>query len=79
MEGIFLMEWISVKERLPKAGSKVLCLGENTEIFLCDYISFHVPTQSDFEFCSTDWNHGEYQTQPNITHWMPLPEPPNDH
>lgn len=67
-------EWISVKDELPKPESEVICTGTNGKIFICEY------TSAGFgcSFLSTDWYHGKYGQQPEITHWMPLPDAPKD-
>jgi hypothetical protein len=62
------MEWISVKDRLPEKGVYVWCysksLGMVSDCYDCDVSDEH-------------WFKGdreEYLT--DVTHWMPLPEPP---
>lgn len=54
-------EWISVDERLPKDCVRVLVYGE-TDIFIATRLNggWFAPVHCDGE----------------ITHWMPLPEPP---
>lgn len=54
-------EWISVDERLPKDCVRVLVYGE-TDIFIASRLNggWFAPVHCDGE----------------ITHWMPLPEPP---
>jgi len=71
------MEWISVKDRLPlPCHEHVVCLINNKPI-LClvhdatftitqGLVSFYWPTQKWFK----DQYFGE------VTHWMPLPQPP---
>lgn len=64
------MEWIKVINRFPDTGKDVLCFSEN-RIFL----SFYDRASS----ISGDW----YDTKntwiiENVTHWMPLPQPPQD-
>lgn len=64
-----MSEWISVKDRLPEGYTDVLvCFitasGYHVEVtFYCD----HHP----------DYGNGWYLPV-NITHWMPLPEPPEE-
>ncbi len=58
-------KWISVKERLPKNG----------EMALCKTMYFYEVLQWDGiseVWCSRDRICG----MPYVTHWMPLPEPP---
>lgn len=56
------MEWISVEERLPEPWVEVLV-----------YRGADWPVVS----CETDTN-GNWLHFFNITHWMPLPEPPKE-
>ena len=61
--------WISVEERLPEEGVRSVCL-----------------IYADGYTCVAEWSHdrrgddwwfyvsGEYD--PEVTHWMPLPQPP---
>lgn len=54
-------EWISVEERLPKDAERVLVYGEKGICFATRYRrDWMTPMRYDGE----------------ITHWMPLPEPP---
>lgn len=60
------MEWISVKDRLPETGKNVLVVvkGEVHEGVL-GMVFWTVPNAESY--CNKD-----------VTHWMPLPEPPVD-
>lgn len=58
-------EWISVKERLPEVWEHVLAvvgLRGIVEAAVYDGVKWKVA-----------WNHDELT---DVTHWMPLPEPP---
>ena len=67
-----MSKWISVKDRLPENEHRVL-------VFANDIVS---------EFCEVvGWNGGDFLAigfghniiyPPMVTHWMPLPEPPED-
>lgn len=67
------MKWISVNDRLPEEGSRVLAYGGATcgscpsapEVREARYGG----RRDDFEF-------GEYDCPMKATHWMPLPDPP---
>jgi hypothetical protein len=71
IEGALMMmesQWVSVDERLPEKGVYVWCysksLGMVSDCYDCDVSDEH-------------WFKGdreEYLT--DVTHWMPLPEPP---
>lgn len=66
------MEWISVKERLPNSEEYVLVCLKYGRVRVGRYI------YNTWNYCSgvfmTELAAGEYA----VTHWMPLPEPPND-
>ena len=71
------MNWISIKDKLPDKDDVYLCLIRN-HYAICDF--------EDGEFLPNDWN-GFMGTSKksyfsgvvrDITHWMPLPEPPID-
>jgi len=65
------MNWISVKERLPKLGEEVLILrGKFIEI---GNLSKELDVNADPEWFNRDghWDLG-------VTHWMPLPIPEGD-
>lgn len=62
------VEWVSVKERLPELGERVLF----TEgVFVCEgYVS-----QYNNWFRSNGMKWDMFRTE--VTHWMPLPAPPD--
>lgn len=71
------MNWISVKDMLPykDGSSQILCLVYGTSIGICcrPYNEYHtVWDDEDFDDYYSDAVGGK------ITHWMPLPEPPNE-
>ena len=60
-----MSEWISVKDRMPEEGVDVLVYGEichNKKGIEVDFVK-----NGDFVACDED-----------VTHWMPLPEPPKE-
>jgi len=61
------MEWISVKDRLPK--DEVIAIGYQNETII-GYVSGD--DENGFS-CENDGC-----VLDNVTHWMPLPEPPNN-
>ena len=77
-----MSKWISVYNKLPEKGKRVLCL-----ITLPDNITHfvYIGRLCNYEKNKTLWiqdgyrlgelNHGPYQ---GVTHWMPLPEPPKE-
>ena len=61
--GVTVQEWISVKDRLPKADEIVIICTEKGFVYAGDLIG-------DTWFLDNDsWT-------ANVTHWMPLPTPP---
>lgn len=68
-------EWISVKDRLPEIGQKVLVFDVDAELDISkDIHIFSFECDEDGYYWSDEggwWNDFE-----NVSHWMPLPEPP---
>ncbi len=63
-------KWISVKDRLPPDDEDVLVNARQNGIYTA-----HLTIRNDW-ICSCLCYEGSFLN--NITHWMPLPEPPND-
>ncbi len=59
--GVTVQEWISVKDRLPEKPMKCLVYTKRGE-----YGGYEI----------TYYNEGFYLQYANVTHWMPLPQPP---
>lgn len=79
------MEWISVKDQLPK-GSKFLGYCPSQGIHCFELFEEYCVTGSweECHYCGGQsrgvlpgQNEPQYH-QEKITHWMPLPEPPKD-
>ena len=65
-------EWISVKDRLPPDNKYILTYTPNLAVSIItqEYVTYY--GEDDDE-----WN--EYWSmRGNVTHWMPLPEPPKE-
>lgn len=60
-----MSEWISVNEKLPEEGVKVLSFGNGK--ILVDYL---VICNEPF------WAYRKIREKMEVTHWMPLPIPP---
>ena len=61
--GVTVQEWISVKDRLPEGGEIVIICTEKGFVYAGELIG-------DTWFLDNDsWT-------TNVTHWMPLPQPP---
>ena len=85
--GVTEQRWIPVTERLPEDRNQLLCFGgakgwEYTRIARFA-ICLETVDQYDFEgqkrsgFYGYDSEYGYYE-ETDITHWMPLPEPPKE-
>jgi hypothetical protein len=61
-------QWISVKDRLPETFQNVLVCTKH-EMLLCHHDGDEWVINYDGEYAGYDYD---------ITHWMPLPEPPNE-
>ena len=73
--GVTIQKWIPVTERLPEDAEKVLVLTKCT-IGKDDYTSWLVRyNRKKGAFYDYDSEWGNIKI-PNVTHWMPLPEPP---
>lgn len=72
-----MSEWISVKERLPESGIPVLVayLGYRTGEQRCDGVAV---VDNNGVWGWWDGGNAEETVIVEITHWMPLPEPPKE-
>lgn len=80
-------EWTSVKDRLPNKNTKCLCYVSNpygnyittltfaTDLHEIDKYDFYNQHRSGFCDYDSEYGWAEYE---NVTHWMPLPEPPKE-
>ena len=83
--GVTVQQWIPVEERLPKNGDRVLCsyygvLEQITRIVNFSDCLEDVDKYEFFEakrsgFYGYDSEYGYYEIN-DVTHWMPIPEPP---
>ena len=62
--------WISVRERLPQDGQKVIATFRNDGGRVVDQARY---ANGEFDFASWAYVWGD-----NVTHWMPLPQPPKE-
>ena len=77
-EGEEMSEWISVKDRLPEpcCGKRFLAYGRpqcgsHPEDFVIEFCVYEKTANGHCYF-----SFGEYDCSIDVTHWMPLPEPP---
>ena len=67
--GVTVQEWISVKDRLPEAGGYVICIAKRNPF------SRFMPMVARID--KNGWaNPITEQYISEVTHWMPLPDPP---
>lgn len=66
------MEWISVKDRLPETGNDVLIVRTNPSFTTSGYMHHYG------HWVITNLRGSSYKESPlhKVTHWMPLPQPP---
>ena len=71
-----MMKWIPVSERLPEEPYGCLLVVEEDDYWGTIH-EVLLPYFAGFD--GTNWNDGDGQTIPfEVTHWMPLPEPPKE-
>ena len=78
-------KWISVKDRLPEDGQEVLVISHGWDERLV-YIGEHTRIESETSWLTgitskaSDWllQGWSYLREPQVTHWMPLPELPEE-
>ena len=67
--GVTAQEWISVKDRLPEVGGYVVCIAKRNPF------SRFMPMVARIE--KNGWvNPMTEQYISEVTHWMPMPQPP---
>ena len=84
-DALTISGWISIKDRMPKLGQEVLVyaigkingfIGDRVYAICKCYIQHILPSSPGHEVWSTLWQY--FHTDYEITHWMPLPEPPKE-
>ena len=69
IDGVTVQEWISVTERLPETGEYVVCIAKRNPF------SRFMPMVARIE--KNGWvNPITEQYISEVTHWMPIPQPP---
>ena len=73
--GVTIPEWISVKDRLPDTAERVLvCKAWLGTVYKPVYGYYQdYPNQKGCWYVLTEFG---YYPQREVTHWMPLPQPP---
>ena len=59
--GVTVQEWISVDDRLPEQGEEAICIAADGDMMIGKYTEWGWMFPCYFE---------------DLTHWMPIPEPP---
>jgi hypothetical protein len=87
-DGVIVPQWISVKDRLPDKNGKYLCANYSKTFnrYFIEVLKFakdlHKVDEFDFKeekgksgfyMYDSEWGYSHFR---NVTHWMPLPEPP---
>ncbi len=75
-----MSEWIKCSDRLPEEGDTYLVVVEEKTGLVIK--SRHVDVASNYgdyidDYWNT-WNYWKEGQEVHVTHWMPLPEPPED-
>lgn len=60
--------WIETKDKFPKDGQRVIMIVDGVVI---DGVNYWQEDHIFMNDCDQEWTEGE------VSHWMPLPEPPN--
>lgn len=69
--GVTVQEWISVEDRLPE--EKVNCIVHYRHAY-CDNDGYWA-----IGFCCYDGEKFQFDSAYKVTHWMPIPQPPEDY
>ena len=59
--GVTVQEWISVNDRLPEQGEEAICIAADGDMMIGKYTEWGWMFPCYFE---------------ELTHWMPIPQPP---
>ena len=72
--GVTVQKWIPVTERLPKSvANKVLAFCEDGRVILAHYEDYR---GVDLWYDLSRFSASSLMKADDVTHWMPLPEPP---
>lgn len=66
-------QWVSVKDRLPER-----TLRPNRFLVSCRDPRFHTTVVDSMRFSNGVWYYDGAPIEREVTHWMPLPEPPKE-
>ena len=69
------MRWISVKERFPEQGQSVIYYFDKCGVYAGKYEKYKWPEEAGGHESDCFYSDDGYLCD-DVTHWMPLPEPP---
>ena len=72
--GVTVQEWISVEDRLPEVHGKYLVRVPSKRVG-CEHCIWLIGYSPKFGFYDADPEWGDIPVD-DVTHWMPLPQPP---
>ena len=67
------MEWISVEDKMPEPETEVLCIN-SMGVKVVGWLFYGMKNKDEKQYVCD----AEFVKVVNITHWVPLPEPPKD-
>ena len=70
--GMKAPQWVSVEERMPEESGRYICWFGKNQVLKGAEIVMYVDEWKAFGSLKS------LERYPNITHWMPLPEPPKE-
>lgn len=73
--GVTVQEWVPVAERLPALGERVLIFNLESVNQYTSVCFLEKDEHEGFWWCECG---GDYLAPGDVTHWMPLPEPPKE-
>ena len=76
-----MSEWISVKDKLPKADGVYIVYVQDENSPASEGVWYdNVVVVAEYAFGEWTWreNSNDFDITDIVTHWMPLPEPPED-
>lgn len=74
-----MSEWISVKDKLPKADGEYIVYAQDENSPAGEGVWYdNVVVAAEYAFGEWTWreNSNDFDITDIVTHWMPLPEPP---
>ena len=75
-----IMQWVSVEDELPDVGASTLFLvsGKYAHTGFLSHHGDFKPYEYELSYSHESDVYAEPEKMTNVTHWMPLPEPPTE-